>query len=126
MRDGIESLHDTLMARWFTPQAIRGQVPGLRYMSAAYRSFSATAFEWLAHAIIHDLDYADDLRHIAMPTFIVASPDDPGIPRQASEWMRDAIPRAEFTWLTPAHHLATLEHPDRFNRIVVDFLSRVS
>jgi aminoacrylate hydrolase len=93
-------------------------------MSAAFRSFSATAFEWIAGAITTDLDYSDVLKNITTPTFVVASREDPGIPRAASELMRDEISNAELTWLSPTHHLATLENPDRFNEIVLDFLSR--
>lgn len=121
-RDGVESLHDAMMSRWFTESAVAEQVPGLQYMSAAYRSFSDIAFEWIAHAIIHDLNYATELKRIAMPTLVVASPDDPGVPRETSEFMRDEIPGAEFAWITPAYHLATLEHPGRFNKLMTAFL----
>ena len=55
---------------------------------------------------------------------VVASPDDPGVPREISELMRDEIPGAEFHWLSPEKHLATLEHPERFNRIMLDFLAK--
>ena len=123
-RDGVAGQHDYNMARWFTEQALRDQLPGARTMSAAYRAFSPQAFEWISHAILHDVDDADKLQNLTMPTLIVASPDDPGVPRQASEYMRDAIPNAEFHWLGPAKHLATLEHPERFNQILVDFLAR--
>ena len=122
--DGVAAQHDHNMSRWFTEQALRDQIPGARTMSAAYRSFSPQAFEWISHAILHDVEDADNLKNLTMPTLIVASPDDPGVPCEASEHMRDAIPKAEFHWLSPARHLATLEHPERFNRILVDFLSR--
>ena len=123
-RDGVAPQHDHNMSRWFTEQALRDQLPGVRVMSAAYLAFSPRAFEWISHAILHDVDDADKLQSLTMPTLIVASPDDPGVPRQASEYMRDAIPNAEFHWLGPAKHLATLEHPERFNQILVDFLAR--
>ncbi len=123
-RDGAASLHDVLIARWFTEVAVAESAPGVRYMSAAYRSFSDIAFEWIAHAIIHDLDYAADLDRIVMPTLVVASPDDPGVPREMSELMRDKIPGAEFVWITPSYHLATLEHPERFNALLVAFLAK--
>ncbi len=123
-RDGIEGQHDRNMARWFSDQALRDQIPGVRTMSAAYRSFTPQAFEWISHAILHDLNYAADLKRITAPTLIVASPDDPGVPREVSELMRDEIPGAEFAWLSPAKHLATLEHPERFNQMMVDFLAK--
>lgn len=123
-RDGIEAQHDRNMERWFTDQALRDQIPGVRIMSAAYSSFSPQAFKWISHAILHDLNRVDDLKRITAPTLIVASPDDPGVPRDVSELMRDEIPGAEFYWLSPSKHLATLEHPERFNRMLVDFLAK--
>ena len=123
-RDGIEAQHDRNMAFWFTEQALRDQLPGVRTMSAAYRAFSPQAFEWISHAILHDRNRAADLKCITVPTLVVASPDDPGVPRDVSELMRDEIPGAEFHWLGPAKHLATLEHPARFNQILVDFLAK--
>ena len=123
-REGLEAQHDHNMARWFSDQALRDQLPGVQIMSSAYRSFSPQAFEWVSHAILHDLDYTSELKRITVPTLIVASPDDPGVPREVSELMRDEIPGAEFFWLSPAKHLATLEHPERFNRILVDFLAK--
>ena len=92
-------------------------------MSAAYRAFTVQAFEWVSHAILHDLDYAAALKRITAPTLVVASPDDPGVPRDISELMREEIAGAAFHWLSPAKHLATLEHPERFTRILVDFLA---
>lgn len=123
-RDGIAAQHDRNMQRWFSDQALRDQLPGVRIMSAAFRAFSPHAFEWVSGAILHDSNRKDDLKRITAPTLIVASPDDPGVPSATSELMRDEIPRAEFHWLSPAKHLATLEHPERFNRILTDFLAR--
>lgn len=123
-RDGIEAQHDRNMQRWFTDQALRDQIPGVRIMSHAFRSFSPQAFEWVAGAILNDSNRADDLKRITAATLIVASPDDPGVPRETSELMRDEIPRSEFHWLSPAKHLATLEHSERFNQIMIDFLAK--
>jgi pimeloyl-ACP methyl ester carboxylesterase len=112
------------MQRWFSAQALRDQLPGVCIMSAAYRAFSPQAFEWISGAILHDTNRVEALKRISAPTLIVASPDDPGVPRATSELMRDEIPGAEFHWLSPAMHLATLEYPQRFNRILVDFLAK--
>ena len=49
-------------------------------MSAAFRSFSPQAFEWISHAILHDSNRAADLKRITAPTLIVASPDADPLP----------------------------------------------
>lgn len=124
-REGIAAQHDRNMQRWFSEQALRDQIPGVRTMSASFLSFSPQAFEWISGAILNDTTRVEDLKRIAIPTLIVASPDDPGVPRETSEQMHAAIAGSEFHWLSPALHLATLEHGERFNRIMVDFLDRL-
>ena len=122
-QDGVESMHDDLMKRWFTPEALRNQIAGVKYMSNAYKSFSDEAFEYIAHAVIEDLHYSELIKQIKLPTLIVASPEDPGIPRKASEFLNEQIIGSRLEWLSPAHHLATLEHPERFNQILEVFFS---
>jgi len=40
--------------------------------------------------------------------------------------MARRIPDATLHWLAPSRHLATLEHPQKFNRLYVEFLQRVT
>ena len=121
-QSGVVSLHDELMPRWFTDDALDQEIPGSVYMKAALKSFSDTSFESIANAIISDLHYSDRIEEIQIPTLIVASPDDPGIPRHASQLLHDMICGSQIEWLSPAHHLATLEHPTAFNAILGKFL----
>ena len=125
-RYGAKIMHDDLMERWFTPEALRRQIPGVEYMSEAYRAFPNTAFEYIAHAIITDLQYSNRISDIKIPTLIVASPNDPGIRRKASEILNERINGSKLEWLSPAHHLATLEHPEAFNTILSKFLANQS
>ncbi len=60
---------------------------GVRVMSTAYRASLPQAFERISHAILHDRNRAADLKRIAVPTLVVASPDDPGMQREVSELM---------------------------------------
>ncbi|MEE3012596.1 MAG: alpha/beta fold hydrolase [Chloroflexota bacterium] len=122
-QSGATSMSDDLMNRWFTPDALHREIPGVVYMNEAYRSFSDTAFEFIAEAIIKDLHYSDRINNIKISTLIVASPNDPGIPQKASELLHHRIDGSKLEWLTPAHHLATLEHPETFNTILSEFLA---
>ena len=125
-RYGAKTMHDDLMKRWFTPEALRRQIAGVAYMSGAYQAFSDTAFEYIAHAVITDLDYSNRISEIKIPTLIVASPNDPGIPQKASELLNERIIGSKLEWLSPAHHLATLEHPEAFNTMLFRFLTMQS
>ena len=121
---GIEAVHAVLMDRWFTQDAADRQIPGYRYMAETFRRFKPTSFDAVIEAM-RGLDTTAGLPGIKVPTMVVATPDDPGAPTETSEKMAAAIGDAELHWLAPARHLATLEHPERFNTLARGFLARV-
>ena len=121
--EGIEPLHATPMARWFTDEAVAKQPPGYRYMADAIRRLSPRSFAAAVDAMCH-LDTTSRLPRIAAPTLVIGTPEDPGAPREVTEKMARLIPGASLEWLTPARHLSILEHPERFNALVRAFLSR--
>ena len=59
---------------------------------------------------------------IEVPTLVIGSQDDPGAPPEITEMMARLIPKAKLSWLEPARHLSSLEHPDKFNELVRSFL----
>ncbi len=123
LEEGVEPLCAALMARWFTDEAAARRVPGYRYMEEALRRFAPRSFAAAAEAMCR-LDTAPRLPRIAAPTLVIGSPEDPGVPQETTEKMAWLIPDAELVWLAPARHLASLEHPERFNALVRDFLSK--
>ena len=123
LRDGIEPLHAALMTRWFTDEAAEGQLPGYRYMMDAIRRFPPESFAAAAAAMC-GLNTGPRLPRIAAPTLVIGTPEDPGAPREVTEKMARLIPGASLEWLTPARHLSSLEHPERFNALVRSFLAR--
>ena len=123
VEEGIEPLHAALMARWFTDEAAEEQLPGYRYMADAIRRFRPESFAAAAEAMC-GLNTTPRLPRIATPTLVIGTPEDPGAPRVVTEKMARLIPGASLEWLTPARHLSSLEHPERFNALVRAFLSK--
>ena len=124
-REGIEAVHADLMKRWFTDDAIAAHLPGYCYMAEVFRRFKPTSFAAVASALC-ELDTANRLEEISVPTLVIAADDDPGVPVPVSQLFADQIADARLHWLSPARHLATLEHADTFNGIMRDFLAEVS
>ena len=116
LRDGMAAVHDGLMSRWFTDEAIAGGNAGYRYMADIVHRFSPESFDAVTAAMCQ-LDTTERLAEVAAPTLVVGAPDDPGVPPELSEKLAGDIPNASLHWLTPARHLATLEHVDTFNRL---------
>ncbi len=66
------------------------------------------------------------LADIAVPALVVAGADDRLVPPAASEALARGIPGAEFAVLAGAGHVVPVERPEEFNRLVDDFVERVS
>ena len=116
-RDGLEPVTGALMRRWFTPEAAERRVPGYVYMEEVFRRFRPATFAAAARAMCA-LDTESRLGQIAVPALVVASPDDPGVPRDVSERMARLIPGCGLHWIAPSRHLASLEQPEQFNRLM--------
>lgn len=66
------------------------------------------------------------IENIRVPTLIVAGEEDKVYPPELARGMAQRIPGAELATMKSAGHLANLEQPEEFNRILLDFLKRNS
>lgn len=118
---GMTALQTELLKRWFTEDAAKKRIPGYVYMEQIVKSFHPHSFAWAAEAMCM-LNTRKRLQEIVSPTLIVASHDDPGAPPELTQSMAESISDCQLEWLEPAKHLSSLEHPERFNELLVQFL----
>ena len=111
------------MARWFSGVAAANRCPGYVYMEEMLRGFTAASFD-AASAAMCGLNTMPRLPKIKAPAIVIATPDDPGVPTETSKMMAKAL-GAPLHWLEPAQHLASLEHVERFNELMRQFLVTV-
>ena len=64
------------------------------------------------------------VENIRVPTLIVYGEEDTVYPPELARAMAARIPGAELAMMKGAGHLANLEQPEEFNRILLDFLTR--
>ena len=62
------------------------------------------------------------LHEITAPTMIIVGDKDVPTVLEAADVLADSIPNARKAVMHDAAHLPNLEHPDEFNRLVLDFL----
>ena len=69
-------------------------------------------------------DGRDALHRIGVPTLVLAGEKDTNAPVGMMGRMAAKITGSEFVYLPEAGHLANIEVPDAFNRVVLDFIAR--
>ena len=115
-------------ARWVIgPRSFRRLAPAFGWMGPLALSRPAHAFAAQCDAILDvDDEQAELLETITVPTLVMVGNQDILTPRGDSEELADRIPTAELVVISGAAHGFMVEHATTFNRILLDFLGRVS
>jgi pimeloyl-ACP methyl ester carboxylesterase len=75
---------------------------------------------------LYDYRIRERLPEIACPTLVVWGAADPVVPLKHAFEFQDLIPRARVAVFPGAGHAPMLELPERFNRVVLDFLAETA
>jgi 3-oxoadipate enol-lactonase len=113
---GLEAMVDGLLTRWFTPAF--GDVDRFREM---FLSVDPEGYARCCEALAR-WDVREELGKIAAPTLVISAADDPATPPATGEVLAAGIPAARFEVLANAAHLANVEQPDEFNRLLEEHL----
>ncbi|MBM3998053.1 MAG: alpha/beta fold hydrolase [Planctomycetes bacterium] len=121
-RDGVEPFVDGWLARLFAPRTMEEGPPIVgatrSVMSATPRETAAAALRGMAARA----SYQDRLVRIDVPTLVVCGRHDILTPVAEMRAMAGAMPRARFTEIADAGHMAPLEAPDAVNGAIRAFL----
>jgi pimeloyl-ACP methyl ester carboxylesterase len=71
-------------------------------------------------------DYLDLLATLRVPALVVGAAEDLAIPPVHAEMLAAGLPDAELHVIPAAGHMANLEQPAAFNRVLVDFLNQLA
>jgi len=71
-------------------------------------------------AIRHNM--ANELPKMNIPTCLIWGQNDTITPPDVAEEFKELLPDAELYWIDKCGHAAMMEHPEKFNELVEDFL----
>ncbi len=74
-------------------------------------------------AAIRNFSFVDRLSTLRLPVLVVCGADDTGTPPAENQRIASLIPGARYEQIANARHFPNVEHPDTFNRIMVDWLN---
>ncbi|MEY4751720.1 MAG: 3-oxoadipate enol-lactonase [Pseudomonadota bacterium] len=119
---GLEAVADGALQRWFHE--------GFRAVHAAKvarwrrRIVSQNPEGYLACcAAIRELDLAEQIRHIRLPSLVIAGELDMSTPPAMGEAIAQQIAGAQYVLIKRASHLSVLEQPLAFSNLVREFLA---
>ena len=124
-RDGLESIGDAVMERWFTEAYRDAEPQPLRIWRNMLTRQSAKGYA-ASCAAIRDADLTADAGKIAVPTLVVVGGDDRSTPPDLVRAMAERIPGAQFATIEGAGHLPCIEQPEALAGLIADLLEQVT
>lgn len=117
-RDGSEVYLDGSLARLFSPKV----PPAIIAQARAQAETRAASLIAGIEALRDRPDRSGELDAIRCPTLVVCGDGDQVTPPAEMQLLARAIPNATFQLITGTGHIAHVEAPGPFERVVVDFL----
>lgn len=115
---GVASVAEAALGRWFTPELDAETVARYREMLCGV---PAEGYAGCCEALAR-WDFRDQLGRIAVPTLAVAGARDPSTPPAELEAIVAGVPGARLATIEGAAHLANVERSAEFTRAVADHL----
>ena len=115
-------------ARWVIgPRSFRRLLPAFGWLGPLAMGRTSHAFVSQVNAIL-DIDdsISDQLIDVKAPTLVLVGNQDILTPRGDSEEIADLMPNAELVVISGAAHGFMVEHATTFNRVLMEFLGRVT
>jgi 3-oxoadipate enol-lactonase len=115
-------------ARWVIgPRSFRRLLPAFGWLGPLALGRTAHAFVSQVRAILEvDESVAERLGEVTAPTLVLVGNQDILTPRGDSEEIADRLPNAELVVISGAAHGFMVEHATTFNRVLFEFLGRVT
>lgn len=121
-RDGLASVADAVLARWFTPTFMGSRPDTVDSIRRVLVSTAAEGYAATCEALA-EMDQREDLQRIVALTLVIAAEQDQSTPPEQSREMAERIPRARFAMIPAASHLANIEQPEAVIDQILEHLS---
>lgn len=121
--EGMEPLVEPTIGRWFTPPFRAARPEVVERVRGMIRGTAPAGYIGCCHAIAA-LDLAPRISAIKLPAIIIVGADDPGTSAAMARAIHEQISGSELVTIPRASHLSNIEQTEKFNQVVMTFLSR--
>lgn len=123
-RDGVGSLVQATVERWFGPGLVRLDPEVLQALRLLMASTTTDGFVATARAL-QDFDYTAGLGQMTLPVTLIVGDRDGVLPAEMAR-LTGLIPGAQLETIADAGHLPNLEQPAAFNAVLAAHLARAA
>lgn len=121
--NSLAPLADATTERWLT-DAFKARNPS-RWRQIRDGVIGTTPAGYLGCcAAILDFDFTAQLGNVKAPTLVVCGAEDAGTPPEQNRKLASLVPGAGYQEIVAARHFPNVEHPEVFNRIMLDWLAQ--
>jgi 3-oxoadipate enol-lactonase len=119
----VEPIADATMERWLTPE-FRARHPG-RWQQIR-DTVAATSPDGYCGCVaaLSRFDFTRELPNVRVPALVLYGEEDRATSHEENQRLASLIPGGRFIAFPGARHLPNVETPDRFNRILMEWLGR--
>ena len=122
-KKGPSAIADLMIPKLLSPMSIQTKPNLVRQVRAMIEGNQISGIAGDLMAMVERLDSVPLLRQITCPTQIIVGELDQATPPSDAKLMAEQIPHARLAVIPQAAHLANIEQPEAFNRIVTSFAS---
>jgi 3-oxoadipate enol-lactonase len=114
-------LTDVTVERWLTDE-VKARDPN-RYRQIRDTIVGTSPAGYLGcTAAIRNYDFVPRLPSVKIPVLVVCGADDAGTPPEANRRIASLVADGRYEQIASARHFPNVEHPETFNRIMMDWL----
>ena len=118
---GVWKVADAVLERWFTPEFRATRPDVVEWAGWMLTETPSEGYAGCCEAI-SGADLSGRLGGVHAPTLVIAGAEDPAAPPDRAESIRDSVPDARLTVLSPAAHLANVESPEATTEAILEHL----
>lgn len=119
---GMDEITDHVLARFFSPGFLASGSPTVQAFERTLRAASVDGYTGSCAALA-TADLADLVQKISSPSLVIVGTADAATPPADAERLHNLLLDSRLVDLPGAGHLANVEQPERFARLVLDFLT---
>jgi 3-oxoadipate enol-lactonase len=126
-KEGMDAYADEVIYKMLKPEHVTSMPHVAEHVIKMMKATNPLAAATALRARAERIDYLNSvLPRIVVPTLVIVGRQDEFTPVAKAEEMKQNLQGCKLAVIEDAGHMPNLEHPEEFNKVVLDFLDGIS